>query len=170
MEKNFTISDITAVICTINEEKRIARCIKSLIEIGIKRIIVVDGHSTDKTPQIVRELNVPLLKDDGIGLGNARNIGIARARSKLILNFGADNLANYQAINSMVDAISNKNCIVSTCQTKVEGKSYLNWCLNKRLLLRLVPGGAETAGTPSLFETKILKKFNTALKGSDDQS
>ena len=36
MEKHFTISDITAVICTINEEKRIARCIKSLIEIGIK--------------------------------------------------------------------------------------------------------------------------------------
>ena len=168
--KNFTISDITAIICTINEENRIAKCIKSLMEIGIKKIIVVDGHSTDKTPQIVRELNVQLLKDNGIGLGNARNIGIQSAKSKLILNFGADNLANYEAINSMVRAISDKNCIASTCQTMVEGKSYLNWCLNKRQLLCLLPGKIKTAGTPSLFEAKILKKnlFNNALKGSDD--
>ena len=46
-------ADITALILTKNEEINIGDCIKSIIE-TVKRIVVVDSYSTDKTVEIAR--------------------------------------------------------------------------------------------------------------------
>ena len=49
------MADITAIIITKNEEKNIERCLKS-IENLVKRSVVVDSGSTDKTVEIAKAL------------------------------------------------------------------------------------------------------------------
>jgi len=49
------IADITAIILTRNEEVNIAECIAS-IKNTVKRIVVVDSYSEDKTVEIARDL------------------------------------------------------------------------------------------------------------------
>ncbi|MCB5474997.1 glycosyltransferase [Blautia luti] len=44
-------ADITAIILTKNEEVNITDCIKSIMTI-VKRIVVVDSYSTDKTVEL----------------------------------------------------------------------------------------------------------------------
>lgn len=47
-------ADITAIILTKNEEVNITDCIKSIMTI-VKRIVVVDSYSTDKTVELAKE-------------------------------------------------------------------------------------------------------------------
>ena len=49
------MADITAIILTLNEEKNIEKCIRSIQPI-VKRIVVVDSFSTDKTVEIAKSL------------------------------------------------------------------------------------------------------------------
>lgn len=47
-------ADITAIILTRNEEVNIIECIKSIISV-VKRVVVVDSFSTDKTVELARD-------------------------------------------------------------------------------------------------------------------
>ena len=49
------MKDITAIVLTQNEEQNIRECIKS-VEGFVKRVVVVDSGSTDKTLEIAKEL------------------------------------------------------------------------------------------------------------------
>ena len=52
---------LSAVIITYNEEKKIERCIQSLVEIA-DEIIIVDSYSTDKTKEICKIFNVKFIE------------------------------------------------------------------------------------------------------------
>ena len=56
------MADITAIILTLNEEKNIEKCIRSIQPI-VKRIVVVDSFSTDKTVEIAKELGAEVLQN-----------------------------------------------------------------------------------------------------------
>lgn len=47
-------ADITAIILTKNEEVNITDCIKSIMK-TVKRIVVVDSYSTDKTVELAKK-------------------------------------------------------------------------------------------------------------------
>ena len=47
-------ADITAIILTKNEEVNITDCIKSIMT-TVKRIVVVDSYSTDKTVELAKQ-------------------------------------------------------------------------------------------------------------------
>ncbi|MCI8515611.1 MAG: glycosyltransferase family 2 protein [Hungatella sp.] len=47
-------SDITAIVLTKNEEKNIEDCINSMKE-TVKRIVVIDSYSTDKTAELAKK-------------------------------------------------------------------------------------------------------------------
>lgn len=59
------MADITAIILTLNEEKNIEECIKSIKSI-VKRIVVVDSFSTDRTVEIAKELGAEVLQNKWI--------------------------------------------------------------------------------------------------------
>lgn len=56
------MADITAIILTLNEEKNIEECIRSIQPI-VQRIVVVDSFSTDKTVEIAKELGAEVLQN-----------------------------------------------------------------------------------------------------------
>ena len=59
------MADITAIILTLNEEKNIEECIRSIQPV-VKRIVVVDSFSTDRTVEIAKELGAEILQHEFI--------------------------------------------------------------------------------------------------------
>ena len=56
------LNSITVTIPTLNEEKNILSCIKSIKKSGIKNIIVIDGGSTDNTINILKNSKIEFSK------------------------------------------------------------------------------------------------------------
>ena len=54
-------SSITAIILTLNEEIHIRRCLKLILPL-VERVVVVDSFSTDSTVEIAREMGAEVLQ------------------------------------------------------------------------------------------------------------
>jgi len=82
---------ISVVVIAKNEEKYIEDCLKHLKLQTVKpEIIVVDGHSTDKTFSISKKYADKVVKDNGLGVADARNIGWKLAKGDIIAYCDAD--------------------------------------------------------------------------------
>jgi glycosyltransferase involved in cell wall biosynthesis len=82
---------ISFIIPAYNSENTIKRCIVSVMKQDCpKEIIVVDGHSTDRTREIVNKYPVTLVVENKPGAGAARNLGSAIARGIYLAFVDAD--------------------------------------------------------------------------------
>lgn len=80
---------ISAVIITLNEERNIARCIKSL-EGVVDEIVVIDSFSTDRTPEICLGFGVVFHQQKWLGYSAQKNLGNEKASHNYILSIDAD--------------------------------------------------------------------------------
>ena len=65
-------SSTQVIVAALNEEAGIGLTIAELIDnLDSPQIIVVDGHSRDRTAEIAKNLGVDIAFQDGIGKGNA---------------------------------------------------------------------------------------------------
>ncbi len=69
------MQDISVIILTFNEEKHIARCIKSLSAFTDK-IFIVDSGSTDKTVEIAESLGAKVAVNQWVNYATQFNFGI----------------------------------------------------------------------------------------------
>jgi glycosyltransferase involved in cell wall biosynthesis len=87
--------DIDVVIITRNSERMLSECLKSVYaNVQVNRLIIVDGYSTDKTLQIVREFqekhgNVLVIHDRGTR-ATARQKGIDNVKTEWFLFVDSD--------------------------------------------------------------------------------
>jgi glycosyltransferase involved in cell wall biosynthesis len=80
---------ISATIITLNEERNIERCIRSLIP-AADEIIVLDSFSNDRTETICKELNVRFEKRKWEGYSASKNYLNGLAQFDYILSIDAD--------------------------------------------------------------------------------
>ena len=80
---------ISTVIITLNEEKKIERCLKSISTIS-DEIIVVDSFSTDKTREICQRYNVRFIEQKFLGYRDQKNFAINCASYDYVLSLDAD--------------------------------------------------------------------------------
>ena len=84
---------ISVIVLSKNNDDTLDKCLKSIIKSeGEKEIIVVDAHSTDNTPQILRKYRgkIKVVYDEGKGIGIARNIGVKHSKGDIICFVDAD--------------------------------------------------------------------------------
>jgi glycosyltransferase involved in cell wall biosynthesis len=87
--------DVDVVIITKNSEHMLSECLKSVYKnVPVNRLIVVDGYSTDKTLEIVREFqkkhgNVLLIQDRG-NRATARQKGINQVKTEWFMFVDSD--------------------------------------------------------------------------------
>ena len=81
---------VTVIIPTLNEIDCIKNVLEELIEIFDGEILVVDGNSTDGTPELVKELGIKLITQSGKGYGDAMKTGLKHASGDIIIPFDAD--------------------------------------------------------------------------------
>ena len=98
--------NISIIIITRNEEKRIAECLQSICEQyteDLFEILVIDGDSTDRTVDIVQEFQkennfISLIKCKQYGYGYQRNVGVLNARGKYVVFLSGDTVVSKKLI------------------------------------------------------------------------
>lgn len=166
----FTAADVSVVVCTMDSISSIERCLQSLRTAGTGQIVVVDAHSSDGTREVVDRLADLVVEDTGIGLGNARNTGIARTTKPLVLNMGSDNVLPAGQLEQMIDELERLGVQGVSARTIIEGDDYLSRGLDAWRAGRFVPGPASVIGTPTLFLGDLLRDhpYDPTRRFSDD--
>ncbi len=83
------MNKITGTIITLNEEKNIAACIKSL-QVVCDEIIVVDSESKDRTVEIAKDLGAIVIIQPYLGDGPQKLFAAKQAKNNWILCLDAD--------------------------------------------------------------------------------
>jgi len=97
---------VTAVIPAKNEEEGIEKIIKNVSRF-VDEVLVVDGHSKDKTRQIAKECGAKVVLDGGKGKGDGVKTGIRKAKGDIIVFIDADGSHNPKDIPKLIKPIKN---------------------------------------------------------------
>lgn len=80
---------ISVVIPAKNEETTLCKVIQKASSFA-DEILVVDGHSTDKTREVASKLGVTVILDNGRGKGDGIKKGIKAATGDILVFIDAD--------------------------------------------------------------------------------
>jgi len=129
----------SVIILSKNNGDTLENCIKSIIDSKCpkgweREIIVVDAHSTDNTPRVLKKYNkyIKVVYDEGRGIGIARNIGISNARGDIICFVDADCIIGKKHFIKIIEAIKNGADIVD-----VKGQPIIREISNLSKIARL---------------------------------
>lgn len=93
---------LTVVMPTLNEEAGIEECIlrvrNAVVELGVPTEIVVSDSSTDRTPEIAREMGARVVEPDRDGYGYAYQYGFEHARGEYIAMGDADTTYDFEQL------------------------------------------------------------------------
>ena len=98
------LSGISVVIPARNEEPSIGEVIEKAL-LHCDEVVVVDGHSTDRTAQIAKSYGVRVVKDNKKGKGDAIRVGAAAARYPIIVFMDADGSHDPADIPRLVEPV-----------------------------------------------------------------
>ena len=86
--------DVSVVLPTMNEEKAIQVVLPRIKEVldgmGLEYEVIVVDKSSDRTPEIARELGAIVVRQEGRGYGDAYLTGFRHAKGKFILMMDPD--------------------------------------------------------------------------------
>lgn len=92
---------ISATIITFNEEKKIEKCLKSLVDVA-DEIIVVDSFSSDDTPLICARYGVVFIQKAFDGYISQKNYAVEQASHDCILSLDADEMLSEKLKGSIL--------------------------------------------------------------------
>lgn len=95
-------ADITAIILTKNEEVNIEECIKSII-MTVKRIVVIDSFSTDKTVEIAKRMGAEVYQHpfENYAKQYMYGVEVAKAETVWTLRIDADERLTPDSANEL---------------------------------------------------------------------
>jgi len=108
IKKKKSTLDLTAIILTYNEEKHIERCILS-IKKSVKKIIVIDSYSNDKTIQIAKKYKAKIYKHKFVNQSKQINWALKNIKfqTKWLLRIDADEFLTNNLRNELKLKINN---------------------------------------------------------------
>lgn len=130
---------VSIIIPTKNEEKTIKNTLESIFNLKYPKyeVILVDGHSQDKTVEIASRFPVKIYYDKGT-LGSARNIGVRHSRYDFIAWIDGDHHLTPNWLQRIMEKITrdenlagvggkmlpfNKSSLLASC----EGFELFSW-------------------------------------------
>jgi glycosyltransferase involved in cell wall biosynthesis len=98
------VDKISVIIPVKNEEDKIERCLEAVFNqtAQLFEVIVVDGHSTDKTVEKARKFPVKVIYEDYGTVGGARQVGVENANGDFIAFTDADCIPERNWIENLV--------------------------------------------------------------------
>nr|WP_199174888.1 glycosyltransferase family 2 protein [Halegenticoccus soli] len=96
---------------TLNEEEGIAECIEriksALGTLGVPGEIIVSDSSTDRTPEIAREMGAIVVEPDAPGYGYAYRYAFERTRGEYIAIGDADTTYDFEELPKLYELVAN---------------------------------------------------------------
>lgn len=120
---------ISIAIPTYNEEKNIAKCLKSIFKQDYPKklleVFVVDDYSRDKTVEIAKKYSIKILYSGAHDGEVGKMIGFKRAQGELFLYLDADiELHGRDWLRKMVRPLQEEPEIIGSFTRVVQKKSY----------------------------------------------
>jgi glycosyltransferase involved in cell wall biosynthesis len=161
---------ISVVIPTLNEEVTIAGIIEGC-KPHADEIIVVDGHSADRTGQIAEELGVRVIQDHKKGKGEAIRHSIKYVTGDIIVFVDADGSHNPEDIPNLIqpiidneaDHVSGSRLIGGSSELhggfdecfRLMGSSFVTACINWKFKVSL----SESQNGFRAIKTDVIKQL-----------
>lgn len=123
---------ISVIIPAKNEEKAIGEVILGARPYA-DELLVIDGHSKDKTRQIAKEKSVKVFSDHGKGKGEAVRLGIKKAKGEILVFIDADGSHDPKDIPKLVKPILEGKADHITGSRMLGGSDELHGTWNKFL-------------------------------------
>ncbi len=99
------MAKISAIIITLNEEKNIERCLRSLD--FVDEIILLDSHSTDKTKEIAKKFTAKISQVDWAGFGKTKELARQKASGNWVFSIDADEEVSTKLKEEILQAVQN---------------------------------------------------------------
>jgi glycosyltransferase involved in cell wall biosynthesis len=93
---------ISAVIITLNEQRNIERCLKSLVGVA-DEVVVVDSGSTDETVAICERYGARVVHQPWLGYSAQKNLANERATHDWVLSLDADEALDETLRHAVLD-------------------------------------------------------------------
>ncbi len=161
-------SKISGLIITLNEEKNIEACIKSLYLV-CDDIVIVDSYSIDNTVEIAEKLGAVVVEQVFLGDGPQRTKGLDYCKHNWVLNLDADERLEGDAVTMINDLdleISEFDCYEFKRKNYLHGK-WIKECGWYPDFIRRLFDKRKTDFLPISTHTKIkstnLKKLNAHI-------
>jgi glycosyltransferase involved in cell wall biosynthesis len=117
-------SDVSIIIPTFNEEKNVALVINRLRTMGFKDILIVDGHSTDRTVDVALSLGARVVYQNGSGKGNALRRGFWECKdSSIVVMIDADGSMPPDEVPLYLKAVESGADVVKGSRFMAKGSS-----------------------------------------------
>jgi len=99
---------VTALICTLNEAENLPYVLPK-IPLWVDEVLIVDGHSTDDTVKVVKELcpRAIIILQTGKGKGIALREGVNHASGDIIVTLDADGSTDPSEIQKSINPLIN---------------------------------------------------------------
>ena len=88
-------------------------------------VILVDGHSNDKTKELCDELEINFCLDNKLGKGDAQRVGVSKAKNKFIIFVDGDGAHELKDIKKIYEKLELKDGLV-VCSRQTGGSYDLN--------------------------------------------
>jgi glycosyltransferase involved in cell wall biosynthesis len=102
---------ITVTIITLNEEKKLKRCLESVK--WADEIVVVDSGSTDRTLEVARNAGALVFTNPWPGYGPQKNFAHQKARGKWVLNIDADEVVTESLRDEILSRITDNSGVIA---------------------------------------------------------
>lgn len=123
---------ISVIVLAKNEEKAIGKVILGARSYA-DELLVIDGHSKDKTRQIAQKLGAKVIMDHGKGKGEAVRLGIKKANGEILVFIDADGSHDPKDIPKLVKPIIEGKADHVTGSRMLGGSDELHGTWNKFL-------------------------------------
>jgi len=182
------ITTVTVILPTINEEKGVGKTIDSINKDYFKKnkwnleILIVDGDSKDKTPQIAKEKGAKIIVEKRRGYGRAYKTGMPKATGHIIVTGDADATYPFDRIHKYIQLLIDENLDFITTDRFAElkhGSMSVKHCFGNMILaitLRILflinirdsQSGMWIFKKQALKEIQPLEDFNDGMPFSEE--
>lgn len=130
---------VTILICALNEEENLPQVLPKIPN-WVSEVLLVDGHSKDKTVEVAQQLCpvIHIISQPGKGKGDALKYGVAQASGEIIVTLDADGQTSPEDIDRFIEPLIKGYDLVKGSRL-VHGKpvsmSRFRWVGNKVLAI-----------------------------------
>lgn len=160
---------LTIVLPTLNEEKAVGEVIDELNKKGYSNILVVDGHSNDKTVEIAKSKGARVVIQEGKGKTDAIKSCIKHLNTEYTLFMDCDFTYDPKDIEKFLDKICDYDEVIGDRNLKTQNMSKLNRVGNsiitKFFNLVISTDLTDVLSGMYMLKTELLKQIELKTKG-----